>query len=112
QLKYGAALEHLQNNDRSQYSGKNLDSFYDNCAQMGLQGGGEWCYDGSTDSYLFDNATRVNNHRYIFVDTDNPDLRTAYGYGRVRKEQNDLRAIATPLGAGARVDSYNARLAT
>jgi hypothetical protein len=112
QLKYGAGIEHLVNKNQSQYSGSNSSDFYDNCGNMGLEGGGEYCYDNATDNYVFDNAVRVNNHRQIFVDTDNPDQRTAVGYGRVRKEQGELRAIATPLGAGVRVDEYNARLST
>ena len=69
--------------------------------------GDEVAYDG-----IISTANRVNNHRYIFVDTDNPDLRSAVGYGRVRKEQGELRAIATPLGAGIRADEYNEKLST
>jgi hypothetical protein len=79
---------------------------------MGLGGqaedeGGEWCFDRGANEYVISTANRVDNHRYILVDTDNPDLRTSLGYGRVRKEQGELRAIATPLGAGARVPEYN-----
>jgi hypothetical protein len=117
QLKYGTQIEHLARNTIVEYSGKNADDFYDNCAMMGLQGGGgEYCYDPSTDSYLIGGdvgrGNRVNNHRQIFVDTDNPDARTAFGYGRVRKEQGELRAIASPLGAGVRVDGYDETLST
>src|SRR5690606_5716435 len=117
QLKYGAAIDHTERRKISRQSGSNLSSFYDNCSQLGLAGqapdeGGEWCYDAANNDYVINTANRVNNHRYIFVDTDNPDLRTAAGYGRVRKEQGELRAIATPLGAGIRADEYNERLST
>ena len=113
QLKYGAQVDHNERKSTFTYSGSNASDFYDNCAQMGLSGpGGEVCYDEANDRYEIENATRVNNHRFVFVDTDNPDLRTAVGYGRVRKEQGQLRAIATPLGAGVRVDSYNEKLST
>ena len=47
-------------------------------------------------------AGRVNNNRAINVDSDNPDQRSSFGFGRVRMEENDLRAIATPIGAGIR----------
>lgn len=111
QLKYGAQFEHNERKSDFKYSGRNNSDFYDNC-DPGQTGGGEYCYDEGSDSYIIDNANRVNNHRFIFVDTDNPDLRTAAGYGRVRKEQGELRAIATPLGAGIRADGYNERLST
>ncbi len=117
QVKYGVAFEHLARHSISQYSGSNAGDFYNNCAQMGLGGqaddeGGEWCYDQAANDYVISNSLRVDNHRYIRVDTDNPDLRFSQGYGRVRKEQGELRAIATPLGAGARVPQYNETLTT
>ena len=111
QLKYGAAIDHSARTSEFKYSGSNADDFYDSC-ESGEQGdGGEWCY-SDDDGYRIANSNRVNNHRFIFVDTDNPDLRTTAGYGRVRKEEGELRAIATPLGAGIRADSYNERLST
>lgn len=115
QLKYGTQIEHIERHSIFRYSGKNDSDFYDNCGP-GLQGSGEWCYDPASDEYLLrgdaGNPNRVNNHRFIFVDTDNPDLRSTAGYGRVRKEQGELRAIANPLGAGVRVDEYNETLTT
>ncbi|MCX4247965.1 TonB-dependent receptor [Paraliomyxa miuraensis] len=112
QVKYGMQFEHLARRTISQYSGSNSADFYDNCSQMGLGGqaddeGGEWCYDAANNDYVISTANRVDNHRYIRVDTDNPDLRQSLGYGRVRKEQGELRAISTPLGAGVRVPRYD-----
>lgn len=112
QLKYGATISHDERVSEFKYSGTNNADFYDNCRNQGLGGdGGEWCF-SEEDGYLIDNTNRVNNHRFVFVDTDNPDLRTTAGYGRVRKEEGELRAIATPLGAGIRADSYRERLST
>ena len=34
-------------------------------ARRGSRGGGEYCYDSANNSYDFDHATRVNNHRFI-----------------------------------------------
>ncbi len=111
QLKYGAQVSHLEDHTVARYSGTNASDFYSNCAP-GQVGGGEWCYDKGNDQYTIDTATRVNNHRFIFVDTDNPDQRTSVGYGRARREMGELRAIADPLGSGARVDSYDAKVST
>jgi hypothetical protein len=119
QLKYGAQVDHTEDVTDARYSGRNDSDFYRNEHSSVLEaacgpgrGGGEYCYDPSTDNYAIDFANRVNNHRFVFVDTDNPDARTAAGYGRVRQEQGELRAIATPLGAGVRVDAYKAKVST
>lgn len=112
QLKYGARIEHLEDAVTERFSGDNAEDFYGGCAERGLKGGGEWCYDEQNDEYEIDTSTRVDNHRLIRVDTDNPDNRTSIGYGRIRQEQGELRAIATPLGAGARVDAYRAKVST
>jgi hypothetical protein len=117
QLKYGVHFEHLGRHTTAKYSGQNGGDFYNNCSQMGLGGqapdeGGEWCFDSAARDYQISTANRVDNHRYILVDTDNPDLRTSLGYGRVRKELGELRAIATPLGAGVRVPEYDSTLST
>jgi len=117
QLKYGVHFEHLGRHTTARYSGQNDSDFYGNCSQMGLGGqapdeGGEWCFDSAAREYQISTANRVDNHRYILVDTDNPDLRSSLGYGRVRKELGELRAIATPLGAGARVPAYDTTLST
>ncbi|MEM9453267.1 MAG: TonB-dependent receptor, partial [Myxococcota bacterium] len=117
QVKYGALFDHTERRTINRYSGQNMGDFYDNCQQMGLAGqaddeGGEWCFDSANNDYVISTANRVNNHRFMFVDTDNPDDRDAVGYGRVRKEQGELRAIASPLGAGIRADEYNERLST
>jgi len=94
------------------YSGTNTADFYANCP-AGQRGGGEYCYDPATDSYAIGTgAGRVDNHRSVTIDADNPDIRTSIGYGRVRAEQNDLRAIASPTGAGVRVPTYDATLTT
>lgn len=112
QLKYGGRVEQLARRTVSQFSGSNAADFYTNCA-AGQTGGGEWCYDPGQDDYVVAlNRGRVDNHRFIIVDTDNPDLRATRGYGRARKEQGDLRTIADPLGNGARVSKYDESLST
>jgi hypothetical protein len=115
QLKYGLAFEHLVRRTTSQYSGSNLADFQGRCQGAGLgeqpdDAGGEWCFDGSSGRYLVDNAGRVDNHRYVIVDLDDPDRRTTLGYGRARKEQGRLDAIATPEGAGIRAPAYDETL--
>ncbi len=113
QIKYGTIIEHLERKTVSTYSGSNSEDFYNNCPNPQDEGGGgEYCYDPETGEYDIEFANRVNNNRIILVNTDNPNQRTTIGYGRVRKEQGDLRAIATPIGAGVRAPSYNARLTT
>ena len=51
---------------------------------------GEYCYDPSS-GYNIDFTNRVNNNRVVLVSTDNPNQRTSLGFGRVRKEEGDLR---------------------
>jgi len=114
QLKYGAEIDHVRFVTDSRYSGANESDFYQNCP-AGQKGGGEWCFDpskGSGGAYTLNTANRVNNNRAIYVNADNPDQRSTFGFGRARLEQNDLRAIASPIGAGVRVPSYNATLTT
>jgi hypothetical protein len=111
QLKYGGRIEHVEDRVVEQYSGSNAADFYDRCAD-GQEGGGEWCYDRASDQYSIDTSTRVDNHRLIRVDTDNPNSRTSIGYGRIREEQGELRAIASEIGGGARVAAYRAKVAT
>ena len=112
QLKYGTLIEHLERDSSSTYSGANADDFYDRCSTPQESGaGGEFCYDPAT-GYDINYANRVNNNRVVLVSTDNPNQRSTLGYGRVRREEDDLRAIATPIGAGVRVQSYDARLTT
>ncbi|MEM9454290.1 MAG: TonB-dependent receptor [Myxococcota bacterium] len=113
QLKYGVAFEHLTRRTTSRYSGSNRADFYGRCTGEGLEGdGGEWCFDPRTEQYLIANTDRVDNHRYIVVDQENPEQRTTFGYGRVRKEQGELSAIATPAGSGIRAPAYSERLST
>lgn len=111
QLKYGTQIEHSERRLVSRLSGDNAGDFYDNCPP-GAVGGGEWCYDPAQDAYLVDFGRRVDNHRLIFVDSDDPNRRDTIGYGRVRKEQGQRRAIATPLGNGIRAPRYDETLAT
>jgi hypothetical protein len=105
QLKYGSQVEWLTRHRTLRYSGRNSEDFADNCA-AGEQGGGEWCFDPGTDDYRVRPDLRVDNHRMIFADTDNPDQRQSVGFGRVRQETGQLRAIADPLGNGIRADRY------
>ena len=112
QIKYGVEIDTVRFRQSTAYSGSNSADFYSNCP-AGQQGGGEYCYDPATRSYaVAAGMGRVDNHRSVTVDGDNPDIRTSIGYGRVRAEQNDLRAIASPIGAGVRVPAYDATLAT
>ncbi len=111
QLKYGARVEHQQDSTFSRYSGENASDFYGNCGP-GQSGGGEYCYDRGDNNYVFRGDGRVDNHRFVLVDSDNPESRATRGYGRARLEQGQLRAIATPLGAGIRADAYRARVST
>ncbi len=110
-LKYGTLIEHVERKITSTYSGQNSSSFYNNC-EPGEEDGGEYCYNPSTGEYRITSSNRVNNNRIVLVDSDSPNNRTTFGYGRVRIEQGDLRAIATPLGAGIRAQNYNSKLST
>ncbi len=110
-LKYGTLIEHLERRITSQYSGQNSSSFYNDC-EPGEEDGGEYCYNPSTGEYRISNSNRVNNNRAVQIRSDNPNNRSTYGYGRVRIEEGDLRAIATPIGAGIRAENYNSKLST
>jgi len=111
QVKYGALVEHLARKLTSTYSGSNASDFYNDCP-AGQIDGGEYCYNPATNQYAISTANRVNNNRVVIVDSDNPNNRQTRGYGRIREEQDDLRAIATPIGAGVRARDYNSRLTT
>ena len=111
QVKWGGTVSWLQRRSIFTYSGSNDADFYDNC-DAGEEGGGEYCYNPADNTYEFDHATRVNNHRFTRVITDNPDTRYTRGFGTVRREQGDLRALANPLGRGVRVDGYDETLTT
>ncbi len=111
QLKYGFGVEHVERDSVSTYSGSNAEDFYDRCPE-GQVGGGEFCYDPASDRYTLDTYPRVNNNRVVLINSENPMQHNTLGYGRVRIEQDDLRAIATPIGGGARAQSYRSSLAT
>ncbi len=111
QVKWGGTVSWLQRHSTYTYSGSNDADFTDNC-DAGEQGGGEYCYNPSNNEYRFVRSTRVNNHRFIQVDTDNPDNRFSRGFGTIRREQGDLRALADPLGRGVRTDGYDETLST
>ncbi|MBL9105539.1 MAG: TonB-dependent receptor [Myxococcales bacterium] len=111
QIKYGTEIEGVRFRQVSAYSGSNDPSFYRNCP-AGQLGGGEYCYDPATDQYTLHTVGRVDNHRAVNISADNPDQRNTLGYGRVRAEQDDLRAISTAIGAGVRVPAYDATLTT
>ncbi|MCA9635102.1 MAG: TonB-dependent receptor, partial [Myxococcales bacterium] len=111
QLKYGSLIEHVERKIISTYSGQNAGDFYNDC-MAGEIDGGEYCYNPSTGEYRITNSTRVNNNRAVIVDSDNPNNRFTRGYGRVRSEEGDLRAIATPIGAGIRAKDYTSKLST
>jgi len=111
QLKYGGNVEHLANEIFSKFSGSNADDFYENC-EPGQRGGGEYCYDRSTGSYDIFGDTRVNNNRFVIVNPNTPEQQITRGYGRIRKEQGDLRAIATGSGSGVRVEAFDETTST
>ena len=111
QLKWGGTFAWENLRSQFTYSGQNEADFYDNC-EAGEEGGGEYCYNPADNSYTFNNTLRVNNHRFIQVDVDDPNARFSRGYGTVRREQGDLRALADPLGRGVRVDGYDESLST
>lgn len=111
QVKWGGEVSYLQRDSRYAYSGSNSPGFYDNC-DAGELGGGEYCFNPSDQSYRFTRATRVNNNRFILSNADAPDNRTTFGYGRVRHETGELRAIASPLGRGVRVEAYDETLSS
>lgn len=110
-IKYGAQAEHVRQRNVFQYSGTNSSDFYDDCP-AGMEDLGEVCWDPNTKSYAPGAADRVDNHRFSIVDTDNPEQRFTFGYGRPRTEQGDLRTIATSLGNGARFSQYDQTLST
>jgi hypothetical protein len=111
QIKYGAEAEHLSQRNVFRYSGSNGGDFYEDCP-AGTKDLGEVCWDPDQKEYVFQQNSRVDNHRFIVVDTDNPDQRQSFGYGRPRVEQGDLRTIASPLGNGARMGAYDQTLST
>ncbi|KIG15045.1 Oar protein [Enhygromyxa salina] len=111
QVKYGASVGWLQRQSQYQYSGSNAGDFMDHGCTADEVGGGEYCY-SDEGGYRFTKSDRVNNHRYAIVDGNNPDNITTFGYGTARHETGELRALADPLGRGARVDGYEETLST
>ncbi|MBL4685808.1 MAG: TonB-dependent receptor, partial [Nannocystaceae bacterium] len=111
QLKYGAQFEHLARRRVLQYSGSNESDFRENC-ESGEVGGGEWCYDPSSGAYGNRSRGRVNNNRQVFVGGNDPNRRATQGFGRVQRENGELRAITDPLGNGVRVQAYESRVST
>ncbi|MEZ4450455.1 MAG: TonB-dependent receptor [Nannocystaceae bacterium] len=111
QVKYGSSIEHLERKVDQRYSGSNSADFYNDC-DPGQTDLGEACWDPKSREYEINTAQRVNNNRAVLVSSDNPNTRTTVGYGRARLEQEDLRAIATPIGAGIRAPAYASRLTT
>ncbi len=109
QLKYGAQLEHTERHRQLTYSGSNEADFYSNCSAAGGTGSGEACIDADGSVFSPDPG-RVNNHRLVVTRSDDPNSRTTYGYGTTRP--GELRALATSLGSGVRVDGYDATVST
>ncbi|HWB75673.1 MAG TPA: TonB-dependent receptor, partial [Nannocystaceae bacterium] len=88
-LSYGAQVDHAESREESRYSGRNADDFQHE-----------------------EPGERVDNHRFVFADVDDPDRRVTIGYGRVHRELGQLRAITDASGAATRVDGYRARVST
>jgi hypothetical protein len=59
-----------------------------------------------------DDSVRVDNHRFVLVDADNPNLAQTCGFGRARHEQHDLRALTDLDGNGIRVDAYDEKVSS
>jgi hypothetical protein len=110
QLKYGGVVAYESRDLVSQYSGSNSADFYANC-EAGETGGGEWCHNRDS-GYSLGGGDRVNNHRFLVVDGARPEDVFSRGYGRVRLEEGDLRALADSVGRGVRVDAYESTLGT
>ncbi|MFO7566354.1 MAG: carboxypeptidase regulatory-like domain-containing protein [Enhygromyxa sp.] len=111
QIKWGGEASWLQRQSDYRFSGDNEPDFIDHACEAGELAGGEYCYN-PVDGYRFSRSTRVNNNRFVLVDGNNPDQVTTFGYGTVRHETGELRALADPLGRGARVDGYQESLST
>ncbi len=111
QLGLGGEVAWMQRDSVYRYSGSNADDFADRACEAGESGHGEYCY-SEAGGYRFTRSDRVDNHRYILVDGDNPDNRTSFGYGTVRHETGELRALADPLGRGVRAPAYDESLST
>jgi hypothetical protein len=106
QLRGGFGVEWLQRHGVYRYSGHNDRHFLATC-DAGQTDSGEVCYDPKNDEYEFDNSTRVDNHRFVLIDADDPSAAQTRGFGRARHEQHDLRAITDLDGHGARFDTYD-----
>jgi hypothetical protein len=111
QIKWGGESSWLQRQSEYRFSGQNADDFIDHGCEAGETAGGEYCY-SPIDGYRFSRSTRVDNHRFVLVDGNNPEQATTFGYGTVRHETGELRALADPLGRGVRVDGYDETLST
>lgn len=104
-IRGGFGVEWLQRHGVYRYSGQNAPDFA-NC-EAGQTGSGEICFDPGLDEYELHNSARVDNHRFLLVDADNPSVTQTRGFGRARHEQEDLRAVTDRDGHGARVDAYD-----
>ncbi len=111
QFKWGGQVGWLQRQSEYRYSGRNEPDFLTHGCEAGEVGHGEYCH-SEDGGYRFTRADRVDNHRYLLVDGNNPDNVTTFGYGTARHETGDLRALADPLGRGVRVDAYDETLST
>ena len=111
QFKWGASVSWLQRQSDYRYSGSNGPDFLSHGCEAGEVGHGEYCH-SEDGGYRFTRSDRVDNHRYLVVDGNNPDNVTSFGYGTSRHETRDLRALADPLGRGVRVDAYDETLSS
>jgi hypothetical protein len=111
QIKWGAETAWLQRDSYFRYSGSNSPEFAAQSCAAGELGGGEYCYN-AVDGYRFDRSTRVNNHRYVLIDGDNPEQAMTFGYGATRRETGELRALVDPAGYGVRVAGHRATVST
>ena len=111
QIKWGGEVSWLQRQSLYRYSGANETGFLDHACEAGEIAGGEYCYNPA-EGYELSKANRVNNNRFVLINGDNPESATTFGYGTVRHETGELRALTDPLGRGARAAAYDETLST
>src|SRR5690606_32346458 len=80
QIKWGGETSWLQRQSDYRFSGSNAEDFLGYDCEAGEVAGGEYCH-SPIDGYRFTDRSRVDNHRFILVDGNNPDQATTFGYG-------------------------------
>jgi hypothetical protein len=102
----GVEVRWNQRATRLAYSGSNDRDFVDGSCEANEQGFGEWCY-SEQGGYRDVSEYRVDNHRYISINRDEPQSSVTHSYGRIRRETGELRAITDESGDGLRASAYS-----